>query len=288
MTKRLSILFLWLCAAITAIQAQILNNRIAVANSRACGYAKQPVLANHGTSTELIMNADFVGATSGTGRATWDFAFRTSLVHCAGIRLRILIQNPQLSAPFDIYLKFASTWYAAHFTPTQNNAWETIFIPKTKFRPEGNPESWAQCSMLRIAANRKGTGPLSIHLAELECVRPNASFAILRSGTTAAEIKESYRHAETLGDALASYGLHPAVIEDADCQTIHLKPYSKDPAKGFKPIIGQDDCPWKEIFDFCQTKGNTEWYVIEYECPEIPTLEAVKMCLDATRGMLGY
>ena len=233
MTKRLSILFLWLCAAITAVHAQILNNRIAVANSRACGYAKQPVLANHGTSTELIMNADFVGATSGTGRATWDFAFRTSLVHCAGIRLRILIQNPQLSAPFDIYLKFASTWYAAHFTPTQNNAWETIFIPKTKFRPEGNPESWAQCSMLRIAANRKGTGPLSIHLAELECVRPNASFAILRSGTTAAEIKESYRHAETLGDALASYGLHPAVIEDADCQTIHLKPY----AFAFVPFI---------------------------------------------------
>ena len=233
MTKRLSILFLWLCAAITAVHAQILNNRIAVANSRACGYAKQPVLANHGTSTELIMNADFVGATSGSGRATWDFAFRTSLVHCAGIRLRILIQNPQLSAPFDIYLKFASTWYAAHFTPTQNNAWETIFIPKTKFRPEGNPESWAQCSMLRIAANRKGTGPLSIHLAELECVRPNASFAILRSGTTAAEIKESYRHAETLGDALASYGLHPAVIEDADCQTIHLKPY----AFAFVPFI---------------------------------------------------
>ena len=126
MTKRLSILFLWLCAAITAVEAQILNNRIAVANSRASGYAQQPVLASDGTSTELIMNADFMGATSGTGRATWDFAFRTNLVHCAGVRLRILIQNPQLSAPFDIYLKFASTWYAAHFTPTQNNAWEKI------------------------------------------------------------------------------------------------------------------------------------------------------------------
>ena len=233
MTKRLSILFLWLCAAMTAVHAQILNNRIAVANSRASGYAQQPVLINHGNSTELIMNADFQGAESGTGRATWDYAFRTNLVHCAGIRLRILIKNPQLSAPFDIYLKFESTWYAAHFTPTKNNAWETIFIPKTKFRPEGNPESWTQCSLLRIAANRKGTGQLSIHLAELECVRPNASFAILRSGTTAAGIKESYRFAETLGDALASYGLRPAVIEDADCQTIHLKPY----AFAFVPYI---------------------------------------------------
>ena len=99
MTKRLSILFLWLCAAMTAVHAQILNNRIAVANSRASGYAQQPVLINHGNSTELIMNADFQGAESGTGRATWEFAFRSNLVNCAGIRLRILIQNPQLSAP---------------------------------------------------------------------------------------------------------------------------------------------------------------------------------------------
>ena len=232
MTKRLSIFILCLCAAITAVQAQILNNRIAVANSRASGPAQQAVLANHGSSTELIMNADF-SATPSTDRASWDFAFRTSLVHCAGVRLRILVQNPQLAAPFDIYLKFASTWYAAHFTPTRNNAWETIFIPKTKFKPEGNPESWSQCSLLRIAAYKKGAGHLSIHLAELECVRPNASFAILRSGTTAAGIKESYRFAETLGDALTSYGLRPAVIEDADCQTIHLKPY----AFAFVPLV---------------------------------------------------
>ena len=239
MTKRLPILLLCLCAAITAVQGQMLNNRIAVANSRASGAALQPVLANHGSSTELIMNAEFKPPSNDSkqppppSRACWDFAFRTNLVHCAGIRLRILAQNPQLAAPFDIYLKFASTWYAAHFTPTQNNAWETIFIPKTKFRPEGNPESWSQCTMLRIAATRKGFGQFSIHLAELECVRPNASFAILRSGTTADKIKESYRYAEILGDALASYGLRPSVIEDVDCQTIHLKPY----AFAFVPFI---------------------------------------------------
>ena len=80
--------------------------------------------------------------------------------------------------------------------------------------------------MLRIATTRRGTGLLSIHLAELECVHPNASFAILRSGTIKDNIKESYRYAETLGDALTAYGLHPAVIEDADCQTIYLKPYA--------------------------------------------------------------
>ena len=149
MTKSLSIFILCLCATITAIQAQMLNNRIAVANSRASDASFQPVLANHGSSTELIMNAEFKPPSNNPqpppppSRVYWDFAFRTNLVHCAGIRLRILVQNPQLAAPFDIYLKFASTWYVAHFSPTRNNAWETIFIPKTKFKPEGNPESWS-------------------------------------------------------------------------------------------------------------------------------------------------
>ncbi len=239
---RLFFSILWLCAAMTAIQAQMLNNRIAVANSRASGAALQPVLANHGSSTELIMNAEFKPPSNDPklppppSRAYWDFSFHTNLVHCAGIRLRIFVQNPQLAAPFDIYLKFASTWYAAHFSPTRENAWETIFIPKTKFKPEGNPESWSQCTMLRIAANKKGLGQFSLHLAELECVRPNASFAILRSGTAATaadKIKMSYHYAEILGDALASYGLRPAVIEDVDCQTIYLKPY----AFAFVPYI---------------------------------------------------
>ena len=70
------------------------------------------------------------------------------------------------------------------------------------------------------------------------------------------------------------------------CRTIHLKPFSLDPAKGFKPVIGEDDCPWKDIFAFCRTKGNTEWYIIEYECPEIPALEAVEACLKNTQALM--
>ena len=71
------------------------------------------------------------------------------------------------------------------------------------------------------------------------------------------------------------------------CQTIHLKPFSKDPDKRFKPIIGDDDCPWQDIFAFCQDKGDTEWYIIEYECPEIPALEAVEKCLKAAQALRG-
>lgn len=66
-------------------------------------------------------------------------------------------------------------------------------------------------------------------------------------------------------------------------KTIHLKPYSQ--ARQFEPMIGEDECPWKEIFAFCQTQGDTEWYVIEYECEVYPALEAVEKCLKAVRAM---
>jgi len=71
------------------------------------------------------------------------------------------------------------------------------------------------------------------------------------------------------------------------CRTIHLKPYHTDPAKAFRPIIGEDSVPWKDVFDFCTTKGNTDWYVIEYECPELPALEAVKQCLEGAKAIQG-
>ena len=68
------------------------------------------------------------------------------------------------------------------------------------------------------------------------------------------------------------------------CKTIHLKPYGKE--KKYEALIGEDDCPWKEIFKFCQEKGDTEWYIIEYECPIYPALEAVDKCLKAVRAMI--
>jgi sugar phosphate isomerase/epimerase len=64
--------------------------------------------------------------------------------------------------------------------------------------------------------------------------------------------------------------------------TVHCKPFSHA-----KPdaLIGEDELPWKEIFQLCETIGNTEWYIVEYERPSIPALEAVEKCLLALRQM---
>jgi sugar phosphate isomerase/epimerase len=72
--------------------------------------------------------------------------------------------------------------------------------------------------------------------------------------------------------------------------TVHLKPYSKeagkeDPRKGFRPIIGEDDVPWEEVFRLCETTGGTEWYIVEYESDAFPPLEAVDRCLQGLKAM---
>ncbi len=66
-------------------------------------------------------------------------------------------------------------------------------------------------------------------------------------------------------------------------RTIHLKPYSETAAQegweaGFRPLIGEDDIPWADVLGLCE-RGNTEWYIVEYESDAYPPMEAVERCL---------
>ncbi len=72
--------------------------------------------------------------------------------------------------------------------------------------------------------------------------------------------------------------------------TVHLKPYSTtagkdDPRLGFRPVIGDDDTPWEQVFALCETTGGTEWYIVEYESDAYPPLEAVERCLMQLKAM---
>jgi len=73
-------------------------------------------------------------------------------------------------------------------------------------------------------------------------------------------------------------------------KTVHLKPYSpsaakEDPQLGFRPIIGDDEIAWRDVFHLCETTGGTEWYIVEYESDAYPPLEAVKRCLEKLKAM---
>ncbi len=69
--------------------------------------------------------------------------------------------------------------------------------------------------------------------------------------------------------------------------TVHLKPFKQglDGHDGFRPLIGEDDVPWDDVFRVCESTGGTEWYIVEYESDKYPPLEAVERCLAALREM---
>lgn len=73
--------------------------------------------------------------------------------------------------------------------------------------------------------------------------------------------------------------------------TVHLKPYSPslktedDPHGGFRPCIGEDESPWRDILNLCESIGGTKWYIVEYESDKYQPMDAIKRCLDALRAM---
>jgi sugar phosphate isomerase/epimerase len=63
-------------------------------------------------------------------------------------------------------------------------------------------------------------------------------------------------------------------------RTIHLKAHGGGP----DAVIGEDKVDWKEVFAFCESKGKTEWYIVEHESGTDP-LDAVKRCFEALRNL---
>jgi sugar phosphate isomerase/epimerase len=62
--------------------------------------------------------------------------------------------------------------------------------------------------------------------------------------------------------------------------TVHLKPFSKAKPNA---LIGDDELPWKEIFNLCETVSGTEWYIVEYESDAYPPLVSVEKTLEVLR-----
>jgi sugar phosphate isomerase/epimerase len=62
--------------------------------------------------------------------------------------------------------------------------------------------------------------------------------------------------------------------------TIHLKAHGGGP----EAVIGEDQVNWQEVFKFCETKGKTQWYIVEHESGKDP-LDAVKRCYEALKKM---
>ncbi len=63
-------------------------------------------------------------------------------------------------------------------------------------------------------------------------------------------------------------------------RTIHIKAFGGGP----ESVIGEDKIDWPPIFAFCETRGGTDWYVLEHETSKDP-LDAVTRSFAALKKM---
>lgn len=64
--------------------------------------------------------------------------------------------------------------------------------------------------------------------------------------------------------------------------TVHLKEHGGKRGA----VIGEGEVKWNEVFQLCETTGDTEWYIVEQEAYGSDTpLEAAKKCLEGLKKM---
>ena len=63
-------------------------------------------------------------------------------------------------------------------------------------------------------------------------------------------------------------------------RSIHIKAHGGGP----DAVIGEDKINWPEVFAFCETKGGTQWYVLEHETSKDP-VAAVTRSFEAFKKL---
>ena len=125
------------------------------------------------------------------------------------------------------------------------------------------------------------------HMFEFEVTEGELPFDILFARAS----KDVFAQVDTGNASAAGVDIIPLLDKYSNrLRTIHLKPYSKSVVKndvheGFVPLVGEDETPWNEVFSICEGSGVTEWYIVEYECSDIPALKAVDRILQNLHGM---
>jgi sugar phosphate isomerase/epimerase len=65
--------------------------------------------------------------------------------------------------------------------------------------------------------------------------------------------------------------------------SLHLKDWSPDPAKGYTVLFGEGAAQWKNIFEAAENGGGVEYYLIEQEGSRFPELDTARRCLQSFR-----
>lgn len=65
-------------------------------------------------------------------------------------------------------------------------------------------------------------------------------------------------------------------------KTVHVKEWS---ATNDKPIVGEGDVPWAEMWQIMEDTGATEWYIVEQEVYPYPPMESAERAIKNLKKM---
>ncbi|MBI2690172.1 MAG: sugar phosphate isomerase/epimerase [Acidobacteria bacterium] len=69
--------------------------------------------------------------------------------------------------------------------------------------------------------------------------------------------------------------------------SMHCKDWSRDPAIGFKALLGEGEALWKKIFAAAEKTGGVECYLVEQEGSRFSPFETAEKCLASFRKLHG-
>ena len=167
------------------------------------------------------------------------------------------------------------------FNKTLGN--DFLVVPGLPAECRGSAEAWAATAaeLERIAEAVAGDGMwvgCHNHAAEFEDFDGRKAWDILYGATERVVMQMD------IGNALHA-GVQPLPFMQkypGRQQSTHIKEWS---ATKEWPLVGDGDVDWTAVLDFCESAGDTRWYVVEFENEAYPAVESVGKCLDFLRGM---
>lgn len=69
--------------------------------------------------------------------------------------------------------------------------------------------------------------------------------------------------------------------------SMHCKEWSRDPAVGYKALLGEGEAQWKEIFAAAEKTGGIEFYLVEQEGSRFEPMDTIDRCLKTFRKVHG-
>lgn len=67
--------------------------------------------------------------------------------------------------------------------------------------------------------------------------------------------------------------------------SIHCKEWGAGEGKGYRLLFGEGDAPWRKIFEAAESVGGVEYYLIEQEGSQYPSLETAERCLASFKKL---